>query len=65
MKRNRTLLLVRVASGGVFIAFGAGKFVNHASGSAGLNAPSGWRAVSPPAAARFVYSPAELQSGGS
>jgi putative oxidoreductase len=31
MKRNRALFLLRVASGGVFVAFGAGKFVNHAS----------------------------------
>jgi putative oxidoreductase len=31
VKRNQALFLVRAASGGVFIAFGAGKFVNHAS----------------------------------
>jgi uncharacterized membrane protein YphA (DoxX/SURF4 family) len=28
---TRRLLLLRLASGGVFVAFGAGKFVNHAS----------------------------------
>ena len=38
MKRNRTLFLVRVASGGVFVAFGAGKFVNHASELASFKA---------------------------
>jgi putative oxidoreductase len=31
VSRDRALLLVRVLSGGVFVAFGAGKFVNHAS----------------------------------
>ncbi|MBV9916718.1 MAG: DoxX family protein [Solirubrobacterales bacterium] len=31
MRRDRLLLLLRLASGGVFIAFGVGKFVNHAS----------------------------------
>jgi putative oxidoreductase len=31
VKGDRFLLLLRLASGGVFIAFGAGKFVNHAS----------------------------------
>ena len=31
MSTDRILLLVRLASGGVFVAFGAGKFVNHAS----------------------------------
>jgi putative oxidoreductase len=31
MTRNPALFLLRVASGGVFVAFGAGKFVNHAS----------------------------------
>lgn len=31
MTRDRVLLLIRLVSGGVFVAFGAGKFVNHAS----------------------------------
>jgi putative oxidoreductase len=31
VSRDRTLLLLRVLSGGVFVAFGAGKFVNHGS----------------------------------
>jgi putative oxidoreductase len=31
VSRDRALLLLRVASGGVFVAFGAGKFVNHGS----------------------------------
>ena len=31
MTLDRGLLLLRLASGGVFIAFGLGKFVNHAS----------------------------------
>jgi putative oxidoreductase len=38
MKRNRALFLLRVASGGVFIAFGAAKFVNHASELASFKA---------------------------
>jgi putative oxidoreductase len=38
MRRDRTLFLVRVASGGVFVAFGAGKFVNHASELASFEA---------------------------
>jgi putative oxidoreductase len=29
--RDRVLLAIRLLSGGVFVAFGAGKFVNHAS----------------------------------
>jgi putative oxidoreductase len=29
VSRDRALLLLRVASGGVFVAFGAGKFLNH------------------------------------
>jgi putative oxidoreductase len=31
VSRDRALLLLRLLSGGVFIAFGAGKFVNHGS----------------------------------
>ena len=31
MNRDRSLLILRLASGGVFVAFGAGKFINHAS----------------------------------
>ena len=31
MTRGRALLALRVLSGGVFVAFGVGKFVNHAS----------------------------------
>ena len=31
MTRDRALLLLRLASGGVFVAFGAGKFLNHGS----------------------------------
>jgi putative oxidoreductase len=50
MKRKRTLFLLRVASGGVFVAFGAGKFVNHASELAtfkayGLPAPGAFVVV--------------------
>jgi putative oxidoreductase len=47
---DRLLLLLRLVSGGVFIAFGAGKFVNHASELAsfktyGLPAPEGFVVV--------------------
>jgi putative oxidoreductase len=38
VKGDRFLLLLRLASGGVFIAFGAGKFVNHASELASFKA---------------------------
>jgi putative oxidoreductase len=31
VSRDRALLLLRVLTGGVFVAFGAGKFVNHGS----------------------------------
>jgi len=31
VSRDRRLLILRVVSGGVFVAFGVGKFVNHAS----------------------------------
>jgi putative oxidoreductase len=31
VNRDRALLVLRLAAGGVFVAFGAGKFVNHAS----------------------------------
>jgi putative oxidoreductase len=31
VSRDRALLLLRVLAGGVFVAFGAGKFVNHGS----------------------------------
>ena len=31
MSSDRALLVLRLVSGGVFVAFGAGKFVNHAS----------------------------------
>jgi putative oxidoreductase len=31
VNRDRILLLLRLSAGGVFVAFGAGKFVNHAS----------------------------------
>ena len=45
MNSDRGLLLLRLASGGVFVAFGLGKFVNHASELAsfksyGLPAPA-------------------------
>jgi putative oxidoreductase len=45
MNADRGLLLLRLASGGVFVAFGLGKFVNHASELAsfrtyGLPAPA-------------------------
>jgi putative oxidoreductase len=45
VSRDRALLLLRLASGGVFVAFGAGKFVNHSSELAsfktyGLPAPA-------------------------
>jgi putative oxidoreductase len=45
MNSDRGLLLLRVASGGVFVAFGLGKFINHASELAsfrtyGLPAPA-------------------------
>ena len=45
MSSDRVLLLLRLASGGVFLAFGLGKFVNHASELAsfktyGLPAPA-------------------------
>jgi len=36
--RGRALLLLRLASGGVFVAFGIGKFVNHASELASFKA---------------------------
>ena len=50
MTADRTLLLLRLASGGVFAAFGLGKFVNHASELAsfkayGLPAPEGFVVV--------------------
>jgi putative oxidoreductase len=31
VNRNRVLLVLRLLSGGVFVAFGAGKFINHSS----------------------------------
>lgn len=31
MNRDRVLTFLRLASGGVFVAFGAGKFLNHSS----------------------------------
>ena len=31
MTRDRALLVLRLVAGGVFVVFGAGKFVNHAS----------------------------------
>jgi putative oxidoreductase len=31
MRSDRTLLLLRLVAGGVFVVFGVGKFVNHAS----------------------------------
>jgi putative oxidoreductase len=31
MSRNRVLFVLRLLAGGVFVAFGLGKFVNHAS----------------------------------
>jgi putative oxidoreductase len=50
MNGDRLLLLLRLVSGGVFVAFGAGKFVNHASELAsfksyGLPAPEAFVAV--------------------
>ena len=38
MSRDRALLLLRLASGGVFVAFGLGKFVNHGSELASFRA---------------------------
>ena len=38
MNSDRGLLLLRLASGGVFVAFGLGKFVNHASELASFKA---------------------------
>jgi len=38
VRSDRILLLLRVASGGVFVAFGLGKFVNHASELASFRA---------------------------
>ena len=38
MRRDRTLLILRLLSGGVFVAFGAGKFVNHSSELASFKA---------------------------
>jgi putative oxidoreductase len=48
MTRDRALLLLRLLSGGVFVAFGAGKFVNHGSELASF------QAYGLPAAAVFV-----------
>ena len=48
MKTERALLLLRLVAGGVFVAFGAGKFVNHASELASF------RAYSLPAPGIFV-----------
>ena len=50
MTADRTLLLLRLASGGVFVAFGLGKFVNHTSELAafkayGLAAPEAFTVV--------------------
>ena len=50
MTRDRMRLLLRLASGGVFVAFGAGKFLNHASELAsfrtyGLPAPEAFVAL--------------------
>lgn len=38
MTRDRALLLLRIFSGGVFVAFGVGKFVNHGSELASFRA---------------------------
>lgn len=38
MSRDRALLILRLLSGGVFVAFGLGKFVNHASELASFKA---------------------------
>jgi putative oxidoreductase len=38
MTRDRLLLLLRLVSGGVFVAFGLGKFTNHASELASFEA---------------------------
>jgi len=48
VKTERALLLLRLVAGGVFVAFGAGKFVNHASELASF------RAYSLPAPGIFV-----------
>jgi uncharacterized membrane protein YphA (DoxX/SURF4 family) len=50
VSRDRVLLVIRLLSGGVFVVFGAGKFVNHASELAsfrayGLPAPSAFVVV--------------------
>ncbi|MDQ6816988.1 MAG: DoxX family protein [Actinomycetota bacterium] len=50
MKNGRVLLVLRLLAGGVFVAFGAGKFVNHASELAsfktyGLPAPEAFVVV--------------------
>jgi putative oxidoreductase len=38
MRRDRTLLVLRLLSGGVFVTFGVGKFVNHGSELASFKA---------------------------
>jgi putative oxidoreductase len=38
MTRDRALLLLRIVSGGVFVAFGLGKFINHSSELASFEA---------------------------
>jgi len=38
VRRDGALLLLRLASGGVFVVFGAGKFINHASELASFRA---------------------------
>jgi putative oxidoreductase len=38
MRRDRTVLLLRLLSGGVFVVFGVGKFVNHGSELASFKA---------------------------
>ena len=49
MSRDRVLLLLRLGSGVVFVVFGAGKFVNHASELASF------QAYGLPAPEAFVY----------
>jgi putative oxidoreductase len=49
MSRDRVLLLLRLGSGVVFVVFGAGKFVNHASELASF------QAYGLPAPDAFVY----------
>jgi putative oxidoreductase len=58
MSSDGGLLLLRVASGGVFVAFGVGKFVNHASELASF------RSYGLPAPAVFVVAIGVIELAG-